>query len=152
MRKEVRCSRCGNVVYVYKNPFLTVDCIIENDSGEVLLIRRRNPPHGWALPGGFVEYGESLEEAMVRETKEETGLEVWKYSQFRAYSDPERDPRFHTVSVVFTGKARGTPRAGDDAGDCRFFPLDNLPSDIAFDHARILDDYRKWKEQQSRPF
>ena len=125
----------------YKNPVPTVDIIIEHEGGRILLIRRKNPPHGWALPGGFVDYGETLEEAAVREAREETGLDVSLTRQFHAYSDPSRDSRMHTISVVFTGKAAGTPVAGDDAADVRAFDSASLPDDIVFDHRLILKDY-----------
>jgi len=109
----------------------------------VLLIRRRNPPHGWALPGGFVDYGETLEQAVVRETLEETGLKVVRLGQFHAYSDPARDCRLHTVAAVFVVETRGESRAGDDARECRFFAWRNLPARIAFDHRKILEDYKR---------
>lgn len=125
----------------YRQPKLTVDLVIEIDGG-VVLIERRNPPRGWALPGGFVDYGETLEDAAVREALEETGLRVTRVRQFRAYSDPERDPRGHTVSMVFTGRARGVPRGADDAKVAAVFPLDDLPP-LVFDHGRILADYAR---------
>jgi len=128
----------------YRNPFPTVDIIISIGTS-IVLIERRNPPHGWALPGGFVDYGESLEEAAIREAQEETGLKVENLRQFRAYSDPDRDPRQHTISMVFTAEATGTPEAGDDAQNACLFPLDNLPTPLCFDHALILDDYRVGK-------
>jgi 8-oxo-dGTP diphosphatase len=117
-----------------------VDIIIRNEN-RVLLIERRNEPLGWALPGGFVDYGETLETAAVREVREETGLELDDLSQFHAYSDPARDPRQHNISVVFTARGIGTPQAGDDAKNARWFPLHALPSPLCFDHARILADY-----------
>ena len=125
---------------VPRNPFLTVDAIIEINGG-VLLVKRKNPPHGWAIPGGFVDYGETLEEAVVREAKEETGLDIRLVRQFHTYSDPRRDPRHHTVSTVFIATASGRPRAGDDAAEVGIFTRENLPEDIAFDHRQILDDY-----------
>jgi len=124
----------------YRNPFPTVDIIIEIDGG-VVLIRRKNPPYGWAIPGGFVDYGESLEMAAVREAKEETSLDVHLLSQMGAYSDPERDPRFHTISVVFIAKAEGVPKAADDAVKIGVFRRETLPEDLAFDHGKILQDY-----------
>lgn len=105
------------------------------------MIRRKNPPHGWALPGGFVDYGESLESAAVREAKEETGLDVELLRQFHTYSDPERDPRRHTISTVYVAAAKGRPRAGDDAAEAEVFSRNTLPGPIAFDHKTILDDY-----------
>lgn len=122
------------------NPFLTVDVIIEYNPG-ILLVKRKNPPEGWALPGGFVDYGESLESAAVREAKEETGLDIELYRQFHAYSDPGRDTRHHTATLVFIAKAAGSPVAGDDAKDIGIFRKDTLPELIAFDHRKILDDY-----------
>lgn len=123
-----------------KNPLPTVDIIIELDDG-IVLIKRKNPPYGWALPGGFVDYGESLETAAIREAKEETGLDVQLIRQFHTYSDPSRDPRFHTISTVFIAKATGVLSAGDDAENAKVFNKLNLPEKIAFDHRNILEDY-----------
>lgn len=123
-----------------KNPLLTVDLIIEHEGG-IVLIKRKNPPSGWALPGGFVDYGESLEAAAVREAKEETCLEVELIRQFHTYSDPGRDPRYHTVTTVYIARARGDVRAGDDAKEVGIFQKDNLPTPIVFDHREILEDY-----------
>lgn len=133
------CPRCGTAVHTFRNPLPTVDIIIEIKGG-IVLIKRRNPPHGWALPGGFVDYGETLEEAAVREAREETGLEVKLIRQFHAYSDPGRDPRQHTLSVVFVASAEGLPRADDDAAEAKIFQANNLP-ELAFDHGKILGDY-----------
>jgi ADP-ribose pyrophosphatase YjhB (NUDIX family) len=127
----------------YRNPFPTVDIVIELEGGGIVLIKRKNPPFGWALPGGFVDYGESLESAALREAREETSLEVQLISQLGAYSDPERDPRHHTISVVFTAAASGTPVAADDAAEVGVFFRDNIPGQMAFDHKRILQDYFK---------
>ncbi|GBE00842.1 bifunctional NMN adenylyltransferase/Nudix hydrolase [bacterium BMS3Bbin06] len=123
-----------------RNPLPTVDLLIEYQDG-LILIRRKNPPSGWALPGGFVDYGESLEEAAVREAGEETGLDVELIRQFHTYSDPGRDPRFHTITTVYLARAEGEPAAGDDASEVAVFRRDNLPDDIAFDHREILEDY-----------
>ena len=123
-----------------RNPLLTVDAIIETDNG-IILIKRKNPPAGWAIPGGFVDYGETLEEAAVREMKEETSLDINLGRQFHTYSNPDRDPRHHTVSAIFIATATGTPEAADDAIDIGIFTKDNLPEDIAFDHRQILEDY-----------
>ena len=135
----------------HRNPVPTVDIIIETttESGApgIVLVERRNPPPGWALPGGFVEYGETLEEAAVREAGEETSLELRDLRQFRAYSDPARDPRGHTISMVFIAAASGTPRAGDDAGAVVVIPADEVRRPLAFDHRRILDDYIAWKKE-----
>ncbi|MEO0190585.1 MAG: NUDIX hydrolase [candidate division WOR-3 bacterium] len=128
----------------YRNPFPTVDIIIETPQG-IVLIKRRDPPYGWALPGGFIEYGESAESAAVREAKEETNLDIKDLRQFHTYSEPDRDPRFHTISVVFIARADGIPRAGDDAKGIGLFTAENLPEDIAFDHRRILEDYFRYK-------
>ena len=135
----MRCSQCGTEIPVYRNPTPTVDIIIEA-AGGIVLIERKNPPSGWALPGGFVDYGESFEDAAVREAKEETGLDVTLIRQFHTYSDPDRDPRQHTASTVFIAEATGTPRGGDDAKQAQVFTRDDLP-ELAFDHARILQDY-----------
>lgn len=127
----------------HRQPKLAVDCIILVD-GRVLLIHRRNPPHGWALPGGFVEYGETVEDAVRREMKEETGLSLEDLMQFRVYSDPSRDPRGHVVSVVFTARGVGKPEAGDDADRYRLIDLNALPeSELVFDHAQILRDFTR---------
>ena len=123
-----------------RGPALTVDVIIEMDGG-IVLIERRNPPHGWALPGGFVEYGETVEAAAVREAREETGLAVEIVRQFHVYSDAARDPRSHTVAVVFVGRAGGEPAADTDALDARVFAPAQLPEPIVFDHAAIIGDY-----------
>jgi 8-oxo-dGTP diphosphatase len=131
-------------------PLLTVDIIIEIDDG-IVLIERKNPPHGWAFPGGFVDYGESLEKAAVREAKEETSLDVQLIEQFHTYSDPTRDPRHHTVSAVFIAKARGVPAAADDARTAKIFTEANLPAAIVFDHPRILRDYFDYKRTGQRP-
>jgi ADP-ribose pyrophosphatase YjhB (NUDIX family) len=124
----------------FRNPLPTTDIIIRYADG-VVLIRRKNPPGGWAIPGGFVDYGESLEVAAVREAKEETGLDVRLVRQFHTYSAPERDPRFHTISTVYVADGEGELRAGDDAEDAGIFNKKTLPENIAFDHRDILEDY-----------
>jgi ADP-ribose pyrophosphatase YjhB (NUDIX family) len=123
-----------------RNPIPTVDIIIEYIKG-IVLIKRKNPPEGWALPGGFVDYGESLEAAAAREAKEETGLEVELVRQFHTYSDPKRDPRHHTITTVFIAKANGKAVAGDDAQEIGIFRKDNLPEQIVFDHRDIINEY-----------
>ena len=128
----------------YKNPYPTVDLIIEIEDG-IVLIRRKNRPFGWALPGGFVDYGESLEDAAVREAKEETGLDVRLVRQLHSYSEPDRDERFHTITTVFIATTEGVPQAADDAADVGIFRRDELPDDIAFDHRDILSDYFEGK-------
>ena len=125
----------------HRNPTPTVDIIIEMADGSIVLIRRKNPPHGWALPGGFVDYGESLEKAAAREAREETSLEVRDLRQFHTYSDPSRDTRKHTISTVFIAKGVGIPIAADDAVDIGTFRRDEFPSPLCFDHDKILDDY-----------
>jgi ADP-ribose pyrophosphatase YjhB (NUDIX family) len=140
LKDRILCPHCGKEVLKYKNPFPTVDIIIETKGG-IVLIQRKNPPYGWALPGGFVDYGESIEKAAIREAKEETSLDIELISQLGAYSDPARDPRYHTISVVFTAKAEGQAHASDDAVDIGIFTRDTLPDVLAFDHDRILKDY-----------
>ena len=137
-----------------KTPALTTDIIIElKDRPDVpiLLIRRKNPPHGWALPGGFVDVGESLEHAAVREAEEETALRVTLKILLGCYSDPTRDPRGHTASAVYVAEAVGEPRAQDDAAGVAIFSPEGLPSPLAFDHARILRDYLIWRLQGKLP-
>lgn len=133
----------------YKCPIPTVDIIIEitrkNGQEGIILIKRKNPPHGWALPGGFVDIGESLEEAAVREAKEETSLDIKLKSQFHTYSDPKRDPRKHTISTVYVATAQGRPIAQDDAQDIRIFTEEEINFPLAFDHQKILADYFKQK-------
>ena len=133
MRSEITSSHP-------RNPFPTVDIIIEVEGG-IVLIERKNPPHGWAIPGGFVDYGETVEAAAIREAKEETGLDVELTVLLGVYSDPSRDPRHHTISTVFVASATGQPVADDDAADAGVFTEDTLPADIAFDHRGILADY-----------
>jgi ADP-ribose pyrophosphatase YjhB (NUDIX family) len=133
----------------YKHPIPTIDIIIEiereNGQEGIILIKRKNPPHGWALPGGFVDYGESLEEAAVREAKEETSLDIRLKSQFHTYSDPKRDPRKHTISTVYVASAQGKPKAQDDAQDIGIFTKEEINFPLAFDHQKILADYFKQK-------
>lgn len=127
-----------------RNPVPTVDIIIEIED-RIVLIERKNPPYGWAIPGGFVDYGESLEEAAIREALEETSLKIKEVRQFHTYSDPKRDSRFHTITTVFVAKGEGTPKAQDDAKQIGAFREDNLPTQLAFDHRKILTDYFDWK-------
>jgi 8-oxo-dGTP diphosphatase len=132
-----------------ETPLCAVDIIIEVKGG-IVLIERKNPPHGWALPGGFVDRGEGVPVAAKREAKEETCLDVQLHEQFYAYSDPKRDSRFHTVSTVFIASADGEPHAADDAKNVKVYALDALPP-LAFDHAQILADYREYKKSGKRP-
>lgn len=132
-------------------PFCTVDAIIETENG-IILVKRSNPPFGLALPGGFVDYGESLEQAVIRETKEETNLDITELKQFHTYSDPERDPRFHTIGTVFIVKTKGVPKAGDDAAELETVRAEDVEKfTFAFDHKRILLDYLKAKRGEN-PF
>ena len=135
----------------FRNPLLTVDIIIELADSSIVMIERKNAPHGWALPGGFVDYGECVERAALREAKEETSLEVTLTEQFYVYSDPARDPRHHTVSTVFIATAPGAPRAADDAKAVRSVREDSLPQPVIFDHAQILRDYFNFKRTGQRP-
>ena len=135
------CPRCGTELDCYLNPLPTVDIIIELAGKGIVLILRKNEPRGWAIPGGFVDYGESLEAAALREAKEETGLKVTLTGQLHTYSRPDRDPRHHTITTVFTATAAGTPRAADDAREIGIFTTANLPRPLMFDHAEILTDY-----------
>lgn len=128
----------------YRNPLVTVDIIIEIDGG-IVLIERANPPFGWALPGGFVDYGESLEASAVREAREETCLDIKLEEQFHTYSSPERDPRHHTVTTVFIAQASGILKASSDAKSACIFKKNNLPCPIVFDHEKIICDYFSYK-------
>jgi 8-oxo-dGTP diphosphatase len=134
----------------YKNPLPAVDIVIACGGG-IVLVKRKNPPHGWALPGGFVESGETLEAAAVREAFEETGLKVVLREQFHSYSDPERDPRRHTISTVFLADAKGIPAGADDALEARVFPWNGLPAPLCFDHGKILGDVKRYLESGKRP-
>ena len=135
-----------------KNPVPTVDIIIEikRDDGKegIILIERKNPPYGWALPGGFVDYGESLEQAAVREAKEETSLDIELIEQFHTYSEPGRDPRLHTISTVFIARASGKPIAKDDAKNIGIFTEEEINFPLAFDHSKIIKDYFEYKKRK----
>ena len=135
-------------------PPLAADVIIEltdRPGRPIVLIERRNPPPGWAIPGGFVDVGETVEAAAVREAREETSLTVRLTALLGVYSDPGRDPRGHTVSVVYVGEAEGEPHAQDDARTLDVFSPDRPPAPLAFDHARILEDYREFRRSRARP-
>jgi len=138
----------------WRNPAPTVDIIIElidRPNRPIILIERKNEPYGWAIPGGFVDYGESVENAAVREAYEEISLEVELVEQFQVYSNPKRDQRKHTLSVVFLAIATGEPKAADDAKNLGIFPLWQIPSPLCFDHGQILADYRLYRDYGIRP-
>ncbi|MEI6633955.1 MAG: NUDIX hydrolase [Chlamydiota bacterium] len=154
MKGGVTCPGCGRDFPVRIAPFPTTDILIRRvKDGEeaVVLVRRRNPPHGWAIPGGFIEYGESAEACAVREAEEETGLRVKLAGLLGVYSDPKRDPRFHTISAVYTAEGEGEPRADSDAAEIGVFTRDELPPDIAFDHRAILEEYFRRLMRGSTP-
>ncbi len=132
-------------------PSPTADVIIEIPDAGIVLVERRFPPPGWAIPGGFIEVGETAEAAAVREAYEETGLDVTLVELLGVYSDPARDPRRHTLTTVYIGRATGTPRAGDDAADARVVTEVTLPAPLAFDHARVLADYFRFRRTGARP-
>lgn len=137
-----------------RNPLPTVDIIIEIEKEDgtqgIVLIKRKNPPHGWALPGGFVDYSESLEEAAIREAKEETSLDIELKAQLHTYSDPHRDPRQHTISTVYIAKAKGKPKAQDDAQEIGIFSREEISFPLAFDHEKILADYFERKKDRGQ--
>lgn len=138
----------------YRNPTPTVDIIIElidRRDRPIVLIERQNEPLGWAIPGGFIDYGEAAETAAQREAEEETGLQVQLIEQFQVYSDPQRDPRKHTLSVVFLATATGEPKAGDDAKNLGIFESWRMPVNLCFDHDRILQDYWLYRHYGIRP-
>lgn len=131
----------------YKNPTPTVDAIIELPDRRIVLIERANPPHGLAFPGGFVDEGESLEDACIREAKEETSLDITLVALLGVYSDPARDPRQHNTSTVFVARSNGTPKAADDAAAIHLvYPEDLASHTLAFDHALMAEDYLRWQK------
>ncbi len=141
------CPRCGEKIKSYRNPFPTVDIIIELDGG-IILIERRNEPLGWALPGGFVDYGETLEDAAIREAREETSLAISNLRLVGCYSDPARDLRLHAISTVYAASGAGEPSAADDAANLAIFSLSALPEKLCFDHSKILADYARLKSRE----
>jgi len=147
MSKKIKknCKGCGAEIELYLNPVPTVDIIIEVIGYGIVLIKRKNEPTGWAIPGGFVDYGESLEEAAIREAREETSLDVTLVEQMHTYSKPDRDPRQHTISTVYIAKGRGVPEAADDASEIGVFTDENIPKPLMFDHEKIMADYFKRK-------
>lgn len=128
----------------YKSPSLAVDIIIINSEGKIVLIERKNEPYGWAIPGGFVDYGEKLVDSAIREAKEETCVDIEIIDSLGIYDDPDRDPRQHVISVVFIATTSQTPKPADDAKNLKLFTLDELPDDLVFDHNKILDDFKEW--------
>lgn len=144
-KQNIKCPKCGYEWETFRNPVPTVDIIIEKGE-EIVLIERKNPPQGWAIPGGFLDYGESAEQGAIREAKEETSLDVRIVHMLGVYSNPDRDPRQHTISTVFVAETQGKPQAADDAQSLALFKQENLPQNLAFDHAQILRDYFYWKE------
>ena len=147
----IRCPDCGAAVEKYKNPVPTVDIIIGMEGKGIVLINRKNPPYGWAIPGGFIDYGESIEEAAAREAKEEVSLDVDLIEQLHTYSDPSRDKRHHTITTVYIAKGKGELKAADDALEAGIFTEANLPEPLVFDHEKILKDYFKRKRIPSPP-
>ena len=138
----------------HRNPAPTVDIIIElidRPERPIVLIERKNEPMGWAIPGGFVDYGESIETAAVREAEEEVSLKVKLIEQFYVYSAPDRDPRQHTLSIVFIAIAKGQPVAADDAKNLGIFNQYDLPSNLCFDHDRVLEDYWNYRNYALKP-
>jgi 8-oxo-dGTP diphosphatase len=138
----------------YRNPAPTVDIIIEmrdRPHRPIVLIERRNEPYGWAIPGGFMDYGETVATTAVREAQEETQLAITLIEQFYVYSDPRRDPRKHTISIVYLAYATGTPVADDDAKDIALFAPWEVPTNLCFDHDRILQDYWQYRHYGLRP-
>jgi 8-oxo-dGTP diphosphatase len=135
----------------HRSPAPTVDIIIELAAGGIVLVQRKYPPLGWAIPGGFVDYGERLADAAVREAREETSLAVTLTALLGCYSDPARDPRRHTISAVYVAGAAGQPVAADDAAAVGVFTRETLPAQLCFDHATILDDYFRYRERGELP-
>jgi len=137
---HLTCPSCGSPVRAYQNPVPTVDIIIRID-WKIVLIERKNPPHGWALPGGFVDYGETLEDAAIREAREETSLTITTLRLLGCYSDPSRDDRLHTISTVFVADGHGLPQAADDARSLILADPRHPPAPLCFDHGQIISDY-----------
>jgi ADP-ribose pyrophosphatase YjhB (NUDIX family) len=150
MLHHAECPQCRQALAFYKNPKPTVDAIIELSDRRIVLVRRRNFPFGWALPGGFIDYGETAEDAVRREALEETGLIIALRGLLGVYSAPGRDPRGHTIATVFVATADGEPNPGDDAAGIRLFAPEELPAEMAFDHANIVADYLRSRFRHSK--
>lgn len=142
------CPSCSEPILFYRNPVPTVDIIIFVPPERIVLVERKNYPEGWALPGGFVDYGERAEHAAIREAREETGLDVELTGLLGVYSHPDRDPRSHTLSVVYMAYTldQGALKAGDDALKARLFSWHDLP-DLVFDHEKIINDFKLFKNR-----
>lgn len=146
MTAPLLCPQCGKIVRKHGNPSPTADVVIYHHDRGIVLVERGNEPFGMALPGGFVDMGETVEQAAVREMKEETGLDVELLGVLGVYSDPKRDPRFPTMTTTFVGQVANPDAicAGDDAAKAAFFPLDNLPTPLCFDHAKAVEHFRQF--------
>ncbi|MCM8764588.1 MAG: NUDIX hydrolase [Candidatus Omnitrophica bacterium] len=147
--KKIEPALANLCAKTFRNPYPTVDAIVRKDGG-IALVYRKNPPLGWAIPGGFINYGESAENAAVREVMEETGLDIVGLELFGVFSNPGRDPRFHTISIVYTAEGRGTLKAGDDASRVEIFSQGNLPTNITFDHRKILQQFFKRQKKDMK--
>ena len=139
------CPHCNKDISKYDNPSPTTDCIIYDEEKGVVLIERNNPPLGFALPGGFIDTGESAEHAAIREMKEETGLDVTLLGILGVYSNPERDPRYHTLTITFVAKAQNISmlQAGDDASNAKFYQIDDIPT-LCFDHNVAIEQFKQY--------
>ncbi len=150
MQKPLLCPKCSAIVKKHDNPYPTADVIIYDEDKGIVLIERSNIPLGFAIPGGFVDVGESVEEAAVREMKEETNLDVELLGILGVYSKPDRDPRFHTMTVCYAAKAKDSSllKAGDDAKKASFYKLDELPEKLCFDHAKMIEDFKDYLQNK----
>ncbi len=150
MENPILCPKCDTVVRKYQQPAPTADVIIYDEEKGIVLIERLNEPLGYALPGGFIDMGEQCEHAAIREMKEETNLDVELLGLLGVYSEPNRDPRFHTMTTVYVGKAKDVSKlkAGDDAKKAKFYPLNEIPSPLCFDHAKVVEDFLKYLDKK----
>ncbi len=151
MKQEIICPKCGTPVDKYITPSPTADVIIYDKEKGIVLIERGAEPFGFALPGGFVEYGESVEDTAIREMKEETNLDIKLIGLLGVYSKPERDPRKHTISTTYVATPKNPEelKAGDDARKAYWYKLDELPSPLCFDHAKMIDDFLRYVNNQA---